>query len=174
MKKLILLGLILLVVIIAGCTQQSVNQVTGGNQQTSILPSPKPSTVEESCINYIQERLNIKEKVSQIPISYRILETKSFNSVNDTLNYLSDQWLIKYSGYYGSNTLDLSYLCDSNKVILSIVEMEINTAKTKTPLFCDENGKIQNCSLYWLTDTVSSSCNPNFSERTYVYDRPCP
>jgi hypothetical protein len=171
--KILILLLILVIVLIGGCTEQS-SQGTGRNQQTSTLPAPKPPTAEETCINYIRERLNIKEKVSQIPISYRILETKSFNSVNDTLNYLSDQWLIKYSGFYGSNTLDLSYLCNSNKVILSIVKMEINTVKSKTPLFCDENGKIQNCSLYWLTDTVSGSCNPNFSERTYIYERPCP
>lgn len=165
--------MILAIILIAGCTEQTASQRNEGNQQTSILPTPKPPTAEETCISYIQERLNIKEKVSQIPISYRILETKSFDSVNDTLNYLSDQWLIKYSGFYGSNTLDLSYLCNSSKVILSIVEMEINTVKSKTPLFCDENGKIQNCSIYWLTDTVSGSCNPNFSERTYVYERPC-
>jgi len=172
MKWLIAI-LILAVILIAGCTEQLVNQRSEETQQPSILPV-STLTNEDICKNYIQERLRIKERVSQIPISYRILETKSFNSVNDTLHYLEDQWLIRYSGFSGSNTLDLSYLCNSNKVILSIVEMEINTAKLKTPLFCDENGKIQNCSLYWLTDTVSGSCNPNYSERTYVYERPCP
>ncbi len=121
---------------------------------------------EQKCKDTIENRLDVASKVAIISMNYRLVELKSFDSVNESAEYLKEQWIVDvyttsiYGGEHFNSILpvakDLSNL-DGQPNIIGIVKVSARSQETGVevklhiPVVCDEFGNLGENSIKALS-----------------------
>lgn len=97
MKKLVV-GLVLIIVVSSFVLYYNYNPNVVGNLFDVLsyisFQSQNLNQYEQKCKSSIENRLNVLSKVIIFNVNYRLVELKSFDSVNKSAEYLKEQWLV--------------------------------------------------------------------------------